>query len=401
MSRAPALHVVGISHHTAEVGVRERLALSADEVVRRLEAEASAGRSLVVLSTCNRLELYWWGEAEPAHHLQLLAGEREVAPSESLLYRRDGLDAVRHLFRVAAGLDSQVLGELEVLGQVRRAHQLAAAASATTWELDLVFSAAVSAGRRARRDTLLGRHPVSVSGAALQHAVLCMGGSLAGTSVLVLGAGEVASGVLRGLDGHAASRVALLSRRTERCAALATACSGARAVPMPWDRLAAELPEADVIMAATAARRPVLDARALSTAVAGRAERGILVLDLGVPRNVDPAARDVPGVRLFDLDDLRLQYCPAVGPAAPELDEAGRVLEHELARFERTLRHREAAPELAELHRLGTALAREEAERALAELGAISEEERAVVRRMADRLARRLLYPASRVLREH
>jgi glutamyl-tRNA reductase len=149
------------------------------------------------------------------------------------------------------------------------------------------------------------------------------------------------------------------------------------------------------VLAATSAHRPVLDETVLSAALAGRTAP-MVVLDLGVPRNVDPGLRDLPGLHLFDLDDLRLQHCPAAGPAAPALDEARRVLEHEIGRFERALRRRAAAPALAELHRLGNAMAREEAERALAELGLGSEEKSAVVRRMAERLARRLLYPASR-----
>ncbi len=400
MSRGPLLHLVGISHHTADVSVRERLALSADDVARRLEAAAAAGRSLVVLSTCNRLELYSWDDRDQEPELRRLAVEREVELGGALLYRRGGEPAVRHLFTVAAGLDSQVVGELEILGQVRRAHRLAAAAGATTWELDLTFAAAVAAGRRARRDTVLGRHPSSVSGAAVQHAALCFGGSLAGAQALVLGAGEVAAGALRALEVQGAARVVLVSSRSERCTALAAAVPGVQAVAVGWDRLSHELAGADLVIAATGSRRPVLDAAALGRAIGRRADRGIVVLDLGVPRNIDPAARDVAGVRLFDLDDLRLLHCPAVGPAAPELDEIARLLDRELARYTRSLQRRAAAPELAELHRLGSALAREEAERALAELGAMPEEQAVVVRRMAERLARRLLYPASRTLRE-
>ncbi|MGH7515968.1 MAG: glutamyl-tRNA reductase [Gemmatimonadales bacterium] len=400
MSRPPSAHLVGISHHTADVGVRERLALSADDMARRLEVEAAAGRSLILLSTCNRLELYWWGDADQEPHLRRLAAERGVALDCPLLYRRDGPAALRHLFTVAAGLDSQVVGELEILGQVRRAHQLAAAAGATTWELDLAFAAALAAGRRARRDTMLGRHPASVSGAALEHAARCLGGSLAGVLVLVLGAGEVAGGVLRALEGRGAARVAVLSRRRERGARLAAAVPGANAQTAGWDRLADEMSAADLVFAAIGSRRPVLDAAALTRIMASRPDRGLVVLDLGVPRNIEPAARDVAGVRLFDLDDLRLQHCPAVGPAAPALEEVGRILERELARLDRALHRRAASPELAELHRFGAVLAREEAERALAELGALSEEKSAVVRRMAERLARRLLYPASRTMWE-
>jgi len=398
MSRLCPLHLVGVSHHTADLAMRERLALSADDVARRLEGESAAGRSLVVLSTCNRLEFYLWGDAEQEAQVRQLAAERDVDLRGSVLYRRDGMDAVRHLFTVAAGLDSQVMGEIEILGQVRRAHQLAAAAGSTTWELDLAFAAAATAGRRARRNTALGRHPASVSDAAIQHAERCLDGSLAGARVLVLGTGEVAAGVLRSLEGRNAGRIALLGRRADRSAVLASSMSGFTVVSGSWDGLTKELARTDLLVAATASRRAILDAAVLSRAVAGRAEPGMLVLDLGVPRNVDAAARDVSGVRLFDLDDLRLQYCPAVGPAAPALDEVGQVLDHELVRFDRELRRRGAGPELAELHRLGASLAREEAERALAELGTLPDAQRAVVQRMADRLARRLLYPASRAL---
>jgi glutamyl-tRNA reductase len=400
MSRGPLLHVVGVSHHTAEVSLRERLALSPEDVSGRLLVAAAAGRSLVILSTCNRLEFYWWGDSDQETEFRDFATERRVAIDPALVYRRDGEAAVRHLFSVASGLDSQVMGELEILGQVRRAHHLAAAAGASRWEIDLTFAAAAAAGRRARRDTVLGRHPASVSDSAVQHAARCLGGSLARATVLVLGAGEVAASVLRTLESQGgAARITLMSRRGERCSALAASVPGANVSCADWSGLATELDGADVVITATGSRRPIIDAATLTRAVARRPGGcGPIVLDLGVPRNVDAAVRDVPGVRLFDLDDLRLQHCPAVGPAAPELDEVGRILDREFERYDRTLRRRNAAPELAELHRLGAVLAREEAERAIAELGVISDEEGAVVRRMAERLARRLLYPASRTL---
>jgi glutamyl-tRNA reductase len=401
MARDPQLHVVGVSHHTAEVGVREQLALSAEDMSRRLRAEAAAGRSLVILSTCNRIEFYWWGGEDQESEFRQFAYDRGVELNPALLYRRDGDAAVRHLFAVAAGLDSQVMGELEVLGQVRRAHQLAAAAGASTWEMDLAFAAAIAAGRRARRDGVLGRHPASVSGTAVQHAARCLGGTLADASVLVLGAGEVAVGVLRAIESQGgAARVTLLSRRSERSRVVAASVPGARAVCYSWNGLPQELMQADVIITATGSRTPVVTADGLAHALAGRSsEVGLVVLDLGVPRNVDAAARDLPGVRLFDLDDLRLQHCPAPGPGSPALADVTAMLERELDRYGRALRQRDVSAELAELHRLGAALAREEAERAIAELGSVPDDKSDIVRRMAERLTRRLLYPASRTLR--
>jgi glutamyl-tRNA reductase len=393
-----ALHVIGVSHHTADVAVREQLALSTEEIAELLRVEGTAGRSLVILSTCNRFELYWWGEESQERHLRSLAARRRAVLAPTTVYRFDGVEAVRHLFAVASGLESQVLGELQILSQVRRAYRLAAVAGSTRPELDLAFAAAITAGRRARRESVLGRHPASVSCAAVQHAAHCFGGSLAGRNVLVLGAGQVAGGVLRALPGQRPCSVVLLGRKLDRCAALAAAVAAGVRVAT-WECLEQELAAADLVFAATAAPKPVLDAATLPAALSGRAT-AMLVLDLGVPRNVEPAVRDLPGLHLFDLDDLRLQHCPATGPAAPALDEARRVLDHEIARFERALRRRAAAPALAELHRLGAALAREEAERALAELGLVSEQESEVVRRMAERLARRLLYPASRAFED-
>ena len=402
MSRSPQLHVVGVSHHTAEVGVRERLALSADDTSRRLQAAAAAGRSLVILSTCNRLEFYWWGGEDQESEFRQFAHDRDVELHPALLYRRDDEAAVRHLFAVAAGLDSQIMGELEVLGQVRRAHQLAAAAGASTWEMDLAFAAAIAAGRRARRDGVLGRHPASVSSTAVQHAARCLGGTLTGASVLVLGAGEVAVGVLRAIESQGgATRVTLLSRRGERSRVAAASVPGARAECHSWNELRQALVQADVVITATGSRNPVVTAAALAHALAGRRrEAGLVVLDLGVPRNVDTAARDLAGVRLFDLDDLRLQHCPAPGPGSPALAGVSAMLERELDRYARALRQRDVSSELAELHRLGAALAREEAERAIAELGSLPDDKSDVVRRMAERLIRRLLYPASRTLRD-
>jgi glutamyl-tRNA reductase len=390
-------HLVGISHHTADVNLRGKLALTPDETLDWLEQERAAGRAVVLLSTCNRFELYWWGDDDQDRRLRSMATQRGVSLHPSVLYHRDGAPAVRHLFAVAAGLDSQVLGESEVLGQVHCAHELSQRAGTTRWELDTVFCAALAAGRRVRHETTLGRHPASVSSAALAHAKLCWGGSLEGRSVLVLGAGEAAEGMLRALEGEPVGHVTVLNRTAERGHELAAAWE---ADAGQWDALAATLPQADILCATTAAPEPIVSAAMLETAVAVRGGRPLVVLDLAVPRNVEPAARDVPGVRLFDLDDLRLQHCPVTSGIAPALDDAERVLREEYVRFQTALRTRAAAPHLAELHRLGAELAQEEADRALAELGSLSERDREVVRQLASRLTRRLLYPASRAIRD-
>jgi glutamyl-tRNA reductase len=391
-----SFHVVGVSHHTAAVGVREQLALTPEALAGVLAHEHAAGRSSLVLFTCNRCELYWSGTHDYEAWFQDLARARGVTLGCEVA-RLDGMEAVRHLFTVTAGLDSQILGETEILGQVRRAYDAARAAGTTTREMDAIFSAALATGRRVRRETMLGRHPASVSSAAVELVAREWTDGLGGHRIVVLGAGEAAEGVLRSLHLYGASNVALVNRNPRRASALAGAWG---ATAYDWDRLPELTAAADLLFVATAATRPVVSAAALSSAIAGRADRRLVAVDLSVPRNVQPEARAVPGVRLFDLDDLQRLCCPAAATPAAALRDAERLLEHEIGRLEETLRGRAAAPRLAELHRHGARVAEQEAAWALGRLDGLSEREQLVVREMAERLVRRVLYPVSRSMRE-
>ncbi|MGH7580992.1 MAG: glutamyl-tRNA reductase [Gemmatimonadales bacterium] len=393
MLRDLSFHVVGVSHHTAGIEVRERFAFTPSEMGAWLQGQAAAGSNALLLSTCNRCEIYWTGDLDLEAWFRDFSLSRGAPLGEAML-RLDGEEAVRHLFNVTAGLDSQILGETEVLGQVRRAYDAARAAGTTNRTVDAILSAALVAGRRVRRETMLGRHPASVSSAAVDVAQsVC--GSLSGTRALVLGAGEVAEGVLRALHGRTAG-TALVNRRPERAAALASAWG---AVSGSWDELDALLAAADLVFVATSAAQPVITGARLAEA-ARASGRALTVLDLAVPRNVEPSAREVPGIRLFDLDDLQRLRCPVEGFVSPAIDHARNVLDQEIRRLDTALRARAAAPRLADLHRMAARLAEEEADGALAQLGDLDERERRVVREMAERLVRRVLYPVSRTVRE-
>jgi glutamyl-tRNA reductase len=392
MLRHLPFHVVGLNHHTARIQLREQLAFSPAEVDAWLQGQAAAGSTALLLSTCNRCEIYWTEGPDLEDWFRDFALTRGI-PVADLLLRLDGEAAVRHLFEVTAGLDSQVLGEAEVLGQVRRAYDAARAAGTTNRLIDTVLSAALVAGRRVRRETVLGRHPASVGSAAVDVAATL--GPLGQSRALVLGAGEMAQAVLRALQGRTAG-IAVVNRRPERAAPLASAFGG---VTGEWEVLDAMLATADLVFVGTSAAAPVLAATQLAEAVGG-GDRRLAVFDLSVPRNVDPAARDIPGLRLFDLDDLQQLRCPVEGFATPTVAQARQILDEELARLNTALRARAAAPRLAELHRMATRLAEEEADAALAQLGPLGERERQVVREMAERLVRRVLYPVSRTVRE-
>jgi len=378
----------------ASVEEREPFAFAPSETAALLDEQREAGQSSLLLSTCNRCELYWSGNEDLEPWFRHIAKGRGAASTPQLI-RYDGLAAVRHLFIVTAGLDSQILGETEILGQVRRAYDTARAAGTTTREMDLILSAALAAGRRVRCETLLGRHPASVSSAAVDL-IAERWGEIGSREVVVLGAGEAAEGVLRALHELGASRVTLLNRRPVRAQVLAEAWG---ATSGAWELLAQKLESADLLLVATAGSRPVVSAAQLSQAALSRSDRELFVMDLSVPRNVDPAARAIPGVHLFDLDDLQRLCCPAAGAASAALDDAYQVIEDDLVRLGLSLRGKAVASKLAELHRLGVELAEQESAWALDRLESLSETDREVVRQMADRLVRRVLYPVSRNLR--
>ena len=394
MFPALSFHVIGVSHHTAGVQVRERLAFTPAEVSALLAQHRLAGRSALLVSTCNRTELYWSGDYDLEPWFRELARSRG-ADVTGALNRFDGGAAVRHLFTVVAGLDSQILGESEILGQVRRSCELARTAGTTSRDMDMILGAATGAGRRVRRETMLGSHPSSVGGASVRLGLTLTNGT---PRVLVLGAGEVAEGVLRTLHEVGVETVTLVNRNPERAQALAGSW-GIEA--RRWDELPGLLRASDLVFVTTGATRPCIGAELLVEAVRERTGSELVVMDLAVPRNVAPEARTLAGVRLLDLDDLQRLCCPAGEDpmASMGLARAEQILLEEMARLDLAMRGRASAPRLTELHRVGAEIAQREATWALSRLDGLSDREQQVVREMAERLVRRVLYPVSRSIR--
>jgi glutamyl-tRNA reductase len=286
--------MIGLTHRQAHLALRERCSRSRAGIVALLTGESGPARTGVLLSTCNRFEVYWWGRLDwPEWFLESADRSGAPVPRPSVCHLEGG-DAVRHLIRVTAGLDSQVVGETEILGQVRAAWSLARECHATGPELDMVFAGAIAAARRVRRETAFGRPHDSIGSVAVEFAQLACGGTLAGRRVLVIGAGEAARAVLAELEAREA-HVCVVTRRLARAAPLVEAYG----VPVDsWEALDSRLAWAEVAFAATSAPSVVLTEDLLGRAGA------LTVVDLGVPRNVALAARTLPGVRVFDLDDL-------------------------------------------------------------------------------------------------
>jgi glutamyl-tRNA reductase len=299
-------------------------------------------------------------------------------------------------------MQSLALGETEIQGQVRRGWELAEARGTASPELGRVVDAALHAGKRVRKALGVFDDPAEDGRAAggpslAEAAVLAELGRHRGTpTVLVLGAGEAATGALDGLVSRGVTDVTVLNRTLERAVALA-ASRGVSAAA--WDRLATYLETADLVVSATAAPDAILGRDLLAQVAARRQGRPLTLLDIAVPRDVDPAARELPGLRLVDLDDLRREGLVARASRASDIPSGEAQLEREVARFLDQARSRASAGALSSLHQLGARIADEETARALEALDGLSEEDQAVVRALAQRVVKRLLYPASKELR--
>ena len=339
---------ISISHARAAVAVRERFALSGEKRGNLLASlRASTGRGVAVVATCNRLEVYATGAVEARTLLEPVMSATGVSDDgcARAFVTFDGLDAVRHLFRVATGLESLVLGESEILGQVRTSFSEAAAAKVTDPVIDHLFHSAVRAGRRARAETAIGSHSVSVSAltarVALQHL-----GSLAGHTALIVGTGEagrLAATVLRDLG---ISRLIVSNRTLASAQVLAESLSG-EAVSI--DRLEETLPHADVVIACAGAGAYLLGIDAVRHAMELREGLPMIFLDIGVPRDIDPAVAQLANVTLVDLDALAAFATENAARRQAEVAGAERIIDDCVAEFAAWIDVQAVAPTIRSL----------------------------------------------------
>lgn len=300
--------LIGLSHHTAAVELRERVAFSIEQACRAADQLRSAGilKEVVVLSTCNRSELYGvpcQPAADSLGAVELFLTSfhgMESAQLTGALYRRRGLSVARHIYRVAAGLDSMFLGEAEILGQVREAYRVALDHGSTGHVLNRLFQDALAAGKRVRAETRISTLPVSVAFAGVKLAErICSG--LDGHRVLVLGAGSNTEQVLQHLRDRGSPRVRILNRTVENAQALAARFGGE---VVPWENLPLALEWADLVVASVSRPDPIITHELLQRAMEARGNRALILIDLGVPRNVAAAAVGLPNVHLYNVNDL-------------------------------------------------------------------------------------------------
>jgi glutamyl-tRNA reductase len=390
------LHLVGLSHKSAPVAVREKVALSGDDLkgaLTDLAAREGVGEAMVV-STCNRVECYVYGESlEEARRFFL----SRTADAAGHLYERSGREAVRHLFRVAASLDSMVVGEPQILGQVKEAYGLAASAQTAGAFVSRLANRAFATAKRVRTETEIARGAGSVSQVAVEL-VEKIFGDLRGRAVLLVGAGKMGALSAKALRDLGADRILVTNRSPERARALAAEIG---AVAEPWEGLLSLLALADVVIVSTGAPTYVITRDLASQVMKSRRGRSVCFIDLAVPRNVDPVVADQENVYAYDIDDLQKVVTQTHAARAGEALRAEAIVEAEVMAFAQERETRAALPVLAELRRRAEQIARAEAERTLSHVGAkLDEKGRRSVEAMAQAIVNKLLHGPTARLKE-
>ena len=387
--------VVGLNHRTVPLDLLERMTVPSSLLPKALADLTSREHvtEAVVLSTCNRIEVYAFAEKFHGAYQDIrnfFAEVSHVAPeefSDHLTSLYDG-DAARHLFSVASGLDSAVLGEHEILGQVRTAWEVSSAEGAVGPVLNPLFRHALEVGKRVRTETAISRNITSVSQAAVAMATDRLGG-LEGRQVLVVGAGEMGEGLARALHSGGVAGIRVANRTWDRAVEVAERLGG---VPVRLDDLPHHLAEVDVLLTSPGASAVILEHGDLASVVGERHGRELLVVDIAVPRDVDPAAGEIEGVTLLDMDDLREFAEVGIRERQREVTAVQAIVDAELDRYVDESTARSVAPLVASLRSRGDLVRSGELERLAARLGDLDDRQREAVEALAAGIVGKLLH---------
>ena len=400
------LQMIGCSHRQSSVATRERLAFSpaqAGEALDRFHARFPETEA-VLLSTCNRVEVYAAAEdaaLAPSHEqlVEFLSGFHGVEPRDVFddLFERTGEDAVRHLFQVAASLDSMVLGEPQIVSQVWEAYNLALARQTTGPLTNQIFQAAMRVAKRVATETSINEKRVSIPSVAVADFAKRIFERFDDKQVLVIGAGEMAEETLRYLVDEGARLITVVNRSAERAAALAERWHGAAG---PWEALGEALTAADLVIGTTGASEPVVTLAGYRQIEHARQQRDLFILDLAVPRDFEPAIGDCLGVYLYSIDDLQEACRRNRAERDRELPQAMKIVNDETARFMADLHHRATGPIIKRLRQGWQQPKEDELRRLFNRLPNITDREREEIRQSFDRLINKLLHPPLESLRD-
>jgi glutamyl-tRNA reductase len=397
--------VIGVSHRTAPLPVREALAFPKEQLrdaLLRLRAETGAGEAMI-LSTCNRVELYARqddpGALEALESFLARYHAREARELQAVVYRHADGEAIRHAFRVAASLESMVIGEPQILGQVKEAYQAAEEAGTLGAALNALRNRSLAAAKRVRTETGIGRNAVSVSYVAVELARKIFG-ELKDKNVLLVGAGKMSELAAKHLVRSGARATVLGGRTFEKAAELAAALGGKAA---PFESLRDELARTDIVISGTGASGIVIhpaDVESARAARRGRHARPLFLIDIAVPRDIDPAVRKIGGVFLYDLDDLKAVAEANLRERLKEAAAAEALVEREVREFLDWQKAREAVPLLNELRRRAEEIRRHELDKAKRRIGPLTPEQDEAIEAATIAIVNKLLHSPTVHLKE-
>lgn len=388
------LFAVGVNHKYAPIELRERLAVDDAEhagLLRALREHAGLHEAMII-STCNRVEIYGVAPGADVARtvLDVLASLRTLDPSllRDHSFTRATTDAARHIFRVASSLESLVVGEPQILGQVKSSLGRARESGAVGPVLDRCMSLAFKCAKRVRTETEIARGGASVPSVAVDLARSIFG-ELAGCSVAVVGAGEMAEQAALHLQAAGAAEIVVVNRSVERGQALAKKVQGRHE---PWDQLEQQLQRVDIVVASTAARDPIIDRRRLKPVMRSRRHRPLFLVDIAVPRDVDADVTRLEGVFLYNVDDLQNIVNDNLRSRRGEADKADALVDEEVAMFCHWLRSRAIGPLMGQLQAHGRELAQAEVARVLPKLGELSLAQQQAVEQLGRQIVQKLLH---------
>lgn len=404
------LFVVGLSWRTAPVSVREKLAFHDEEIAGCLKAlaEHELLDEVAILSTCNRVEIYGCTSrsapassvSQAASQVRAYFGQSRAFPAEKLaevLYEHQDKDAIRHIFQVAAALDSMVVGESQILGQLKAAYGAASQHNTIGVMLGRCLERAFGVAKRVRTETGISRGAANVSSVAVELAKRVFG-DLAGKNILVVGAGKMSALAARHLRADGAAQICVTNRSLGKAQALAEEIDG---IARPWEELELELSKADVIITSTGAREPVLTQKLMKKAMKRRRYNPSFVMDIAVPRDVETSVGKIEGVYLFDMDDLERLVSENLKERSREADAAIVLIESEVEVFDTWMRQQQVVPTIRALRVHFHEVAMAEVDRSLAsiqKLGSGPDQEEAV-RRLGRSIANKLLHTPMNALK--
>jgi glutamyl-tRNA reductase len=394
------LTLVGVNHKTAPIGLREKIAISREELAETTRALAAVEgvTECMIVSTCNRVELLAAVESEDADLTGFLHRHfgLERALLEPHIYEQRDKDAVRHLFRVAASLDSMVVGEPQILGQVKEAFAVARAAGTVAGQLEHLLQSAFAAAKKVRSETEIGSNSVSIASVAVDLAKKIFG-SLQGRTVFLVGAGKMSELAARHLVQQGAGAILVSNRTHDRARRMAEQFQGR---VIPYEQLYEAASEADIVISSTGAPHPIFRREHGQAFMQRRRNRPMFFIDIAVPRDVDPAMGNLEGIFVYDIDDLQAVAAAHLAERTRQATDAETLIAGEVERFHQRQRTVNVAPAIVALQRQAEEIRQAEMKRVQARLGGLSAEQVAAVEALTRGLVNKFLHPPMQALKQ-